>query len=380
MTKSLEIFGGLEEEVTDKIIILFGNQWDYPSIKAYSGKQEDSSTRNPLVCAKNSQKPDLVQTYFGSNKKPEGVIEEEEDEDDSSFSEPDDLSDFIVPDNEFISDIHPESASKKKKTSEGSVLHSEDEDEENEEGEGEGERNEIDTAEEGGEVVYFQDSESIYQPIMHLTQHKAYFIYIQYLLSILLDPKFLKMLESHAESKHYFEPARKKIEQACSDRKNLVITSSIWDPSLKNVLIHFPVFQSWATTSATDCQACNRSNHPASYSAHLSGTPYKSDVFWSRTKLETVKFKDATVNYELGSHCHHRTWLFHQLQHYKFQLFKKLEVKVASFTELQAAGDNVGIIDAIINDEKYIDKLYSSFKQLLSEVDDFGGLNTNKSP
>ena len=85
------------------------------------------------------------------------------------------------------------------------------------------------------------------------------------------------------------------------------------------------------------------------------------------------------MNYELGSHCHHRTWLFHQLQHYKYQLYKKLEVKVASFTELQAAGDNVGIIDSIINDEQYVDKLYTSYKQLLTEVDEFG-LNTNKSP
>ena len=257
-----------------------------PSIKPYSGKQAEESpsssgTRKSARLRKNSQKPDLVQTYFG-NKKPEGSTgdqKEEDDEDDSSFSEPDDLSDFIVPDNEFISDIHPD-GKKKKKTSEGSTVHSGDEENE---GTG-GEWNEIDQAEEGGEVVYFQDSESIYQPIMHLTLHKAFFIYIQYLISILLDPKFLKMLESHTESLHYFEPARKKIESACSDRKHLVITSSIWDPSLKNVLIHFPVFQSWKTSNITsDCQACNRSNHPATYSAHVSGTPYKSDVFWSRT-------------------------------------------------------------------------------------------------
>ena len=114
----------------------------------------------------------------------------------------------------------------------------------------------------------------------HYSMRNAFSIYIQYLLSCQLENNFVDQIIKDPESFAYFEPARKKIEHSLTDRKDLIVTSSIWSQEFHHHLLRLPHFESNRSFINLDCQVCRRSNHPSIYSLSLSGIPYNSEKMW----------------------------------------------------------------------------------------------------
>ena len=115
------------------------------------------------------------------------------------------------------------------------------------------------------------------------TLKDAFGIYTQYLLGTIAEEGFVQSLTG--QSLHYFQPAIQKVERTICDRKELMVSSSVWEPHFRTVLLSFPIFESFPVTSHMDCEACCRSNHPATYLVKLKGKQYDHLRLWKKSHL-----------------------------------------------------------------------------------------------
>ena len=112
------------------------------------------------------------------------------------------------------------------------------------------------------------------------------------------------------------------------------------DAHTQDALLSRPFFHSHQQKEqGVRCEACKR-NHTASFVVTLTGAPYDSEALWAGTlspleylALERPKNPDSAeedngdqVSFQLGSHCHKRANLFHQLAHYKAALIGLIHV------------------------------------------------------
>eukprot|EP01126_Amoeba_proteus_P027821 TRINITY_DN27540_c0_g1_i1.p1 TRINITY_DN27540_c0_g1~~TRINITY_DN27540_c0_g1_i1.p1 ORF type:complete len:132 (+),score=31.27 TRINITY_DN27540_c0_g1_i1:39-398(+) len=105
-----------------------------------------------------------------------------------------------------------------------------------------------------------------------------------------------------------------------------------WVPQFKRKMDELPFYRSYKEDKdaafGVQCDACNRKHARASYKVMLEGIPYDSRAF-----LEGYLEKEATAKnlepiqevFNVGSHCHKRTELYHRLHHYKYHLLQKVK-------------------------------------------------------
>lgn len=315
--------------------------FDFPKLSTIESSDSDSEMDDFTPVVPNKIKNSSLTLFLAGTKRTRSEISEEDS----------DLEGFIVADDEI------EKPPPKKKTKLSISLEDEDDDEY------------------AGEIIYPEDESIAIEH--HFTMKQAFSVYIQYLASCQLDEHFVDQLKHHQESIGYFEPARKKIEHSIVDRRDLIVQSSAWQTQFFEDLKYFPTYDSNHTISAKTCEACCRSNHPATYVVHFNGKRYDSETLW-KTKSNTIDEFDEICepsHYDLGCFCHKRTWLYHRLHHSKFKLIQAVKRKISPMQGKLSAEE---IINNILDDQQFISKQYCALQSLLQEADEFAKLGTNE--
>lgn len=213
----------------------------------------------------------------------------------------------------------------------------------------------------------------------NFSSRDAFAIYIQYLASALLDPEFLRLIAR--ENDGYFLSARRKIEQTVLDKVNLIAKSSVWDDSLSQDLDQYPIFKSWGKTLEFDCEACCRSNHPATFEVMLEGPTYSAIKLWQRGDKLVLPDNDSQPPssdgtrpfYRMGRNCHMRTSLFHRLLHFKYKLIMAIKTRIAIAVEGLCLNppDPVKVIEVIVDDGPWISNLFHAMDSMMKGADKF---------
>ena len=217
-------------------------------------------------------------------------------------------------------------------------------------------------------------------------------MYIQYLLSALLDEDFEGLIVSD-KREAYFSPARRRVEDHLSTKKNVIIRSSVWTQEFQDELESRPEFRSWSRKLITvNCEACGRGSHPASHHVSLEGPRYNATELWRGTleampETSDIDFEDlssvssqkheddeeeaadATV-YRLGRNCHQRAHLFHRFHHFKFNLVRQLRTKLRQMDSDRLEPQEV--VSNILDDVSWVGGVLDSTKVLVEEADEFG--------
>jgi hypothetical protein len=149
------------------------------------------------------------------------------------------------------------------------------------------------------------------------TLRQAFEVYLQFLASSIIDREFREHLEESddPDSARYFTDSVSKVERELLSRKEGLVTSTVWLPELQQDLQSRPIFRSCFEKAIaeqyTDCEACNRSRHPAIFKVTLSGRPYSSSNVWRGDLSEAIETgsggdeeEEEEVVYRLGRLCH----------------------------------------------------------------------------
>jgi len=207
---------------------------------------------------------------------------------------------------------------------------------------------------------------------------KGFEIYLQYVISANLEEDFIDTLRKDTKQ-HYFTDAIKKIEDALRDRRDFLVNSSAWNIEFKRDLDRYANYHSYALSgSYRNCQACLRSNHPATFETILEGPLYDADSLWKGLTLPPGLREDRPVppvRYSLGRFCHARSELYHKLHHYKLHLFHTVERHLESF---DSQADSNQVVHSLLDNDLWVEQLFKEFQQLLNDADKFGLENLSK--
>jgi len=207
---------------------------------------------------------------------------------------------------------------------------------------------------------------------------KGFEIYLQYVISANLEEDFIDTLRKDTKQ-HYFTDAIKKIEDALRDRRDFLVNSSAWNIEFKRDLDRYANYHSYALSgTCRNCQACLRSNHPATFETILEGPLYDADSLWKGLTLPPGLREDRPVppvRYSLGRFCHARSELYHKLHHYKLHLFHTVERHLESF---DSQADSNQVVHSLLDNDLWVEQLFKEFQQLLNDADKFGLENLSK--
>ncbi|XP_063901790.1 uncharacterized protein LOC135121400 isoform X2 [Zophobas morio] len=151
-------------------------------------------------------------------------------------------------------------------------------------------------------------------------------IFAQMLVSAVIDEDFL----SCALDEEYFQVAWRAVSDKLRSRQQL-LDSSAWLPSFRKDLHAYPdAKRTVGRNAGHDCDACERSNHPATVTVVLSGCSYDKSSFKSLPVAAEEKV------WELGCFCAKRSLLFHKIVHFPYHCYKRFYRKVKSLEPLYA--------------------------------------------
>lgn len=197
----------------------------------------------------------------------------------------------------------------------------------------------------------------------------AFKIYIQYLISSIIEPGFSEDLVKSNDS--YFTPALKKIKNSILDYKQIVVASSVWNRNFKEDLDQLPNYGSHKIEAQASCDVCSRSNRISTYQVTLSGVRYNSQKLWDGNWSEYYELsnydKIESVTYFMGRFCHTRTKLYHKLNHFQYKLAEGISNKINKSSN----DDKVSILEEILDDEKWISRRYREYEELKEMIDEF---------
>jgi hypothetical protein len=199
----------------------------------------------------------------------------------------------------------------------------------------------------------------------------AFKIFIQYLISCMLDPNFAAEVERKQDD--YFRPAVRKIHDDLFSKKEVIIRSSAWNAYFKSNLDRLPVFRSYKMSHPDgECDACKRSMHTASWQVVLEGVPYDATSYWKdgpTAANPNPQREPEQYTYNLGRFCHKRTELFHRLHHYKIRLNEQIMEKMNSLPSSLSENE---VIDTVLDDQLWINKMWKQFQGLREDALEFG--------
>ncbi|PRP89800.1 hypothetical protein PROFUN_00142 [Planoprotostelium fungivorum] len=200
----------------------------------------------------------------------------------------------------------------------------------------------------------------------------SYKVYIQWIVCNLLDPDFSEDLG--VKERAYFKPAVDKIENTIIDRQNFV-RGSVWYESFARDLDAYPIYSSWERSSKmVDCEACNKSGHPATFDVILSGQKYDAAAVWKGKEMppEPEEESGKRKTYALGRYCYARSQLYHRLQHWKYHIYSLVRKKLSKYKAEDEANE---IVDRVMADERWLGSMSLEYQDILGAMDDFKGDN-----
>lgn len=202
-------------------------------------------------------------------------------------------------------------------------------------------------------------------------EQSAFGVFVQYLLSCILDPDFRPML-SASQDDNYFVPAIKVIERKLNTVTKGVMQSDLWKDPLLTDLDQLPLFRTVAEDVATvnaKCQACNRSHKNSGVRIMLSGVRYSTRKF-----RETLEYQSGDPDFDnqptdavyvIGHSCQKRTQHYHMLVHYRFNLFEGLKDLTNSFLQRYGTLDGDQMVRILFEDDvAWINDLYREFQYI----------------
>ncbi|GAM17869.1 hypothetical protein SAMD00019534_010440 [Acytostelium subglobosum LB1] len=218
---------------------------------------------------------------------------------------------------------------------------------------------------------------SIKKQVEHLfskkfTTKESFDIFLQYIISCILDPDFIQsVMESNDR---YFMDALDKIEATVVSRKDILVTSSVWQTDFFQDLKYRPGYTGVRGDGSVRCQSCMRATHSASEVVLFSGSSYEVTDFWKGyfrrpEKLSINETEPVDKTYNLGTHCYKRSYLFHQLHHYPMRLYKTIKSEVRKYISKHPGIDSQEILFHFINNPSWTGSYFASLQSLLQQAD-----------
>lgn len=216
----------------------------------------------------------------------------------------------------------------------------------------------------------------------YIDSNEAFPVYAMYLASCLMDPDFQKELGTEADTSDdagYFLPAVRKIDGDLQFRKQQLVTSSAWRPSVIGNAELLPFISYDEVQSSADCEVCGRAGHPSSYRITLEGIPYRPEFLLEKDRWFLPNGKKwVTTKFRAGRFCFARMFLWHSMHHFRFyamrEIWRKL-LQTAQERQTLAAvrhgapasllADPQEILTAVCQDSLFIRKLLRFYNRLM---------------
>lgn len=160
-------------------------------------------------------------------------------------------------------------------------------------------------------------------------QSKEYFRdVVEWMVHNKLNPAFPR-------SNALYKVAFNKIEDEVKGRTGSQLVSSVWNNSFRRALLARPNIEmtAYPTMEHHTCDACNRTNHPASADMKLYGKAYSLETLEpltdessddERSEVERDRdghvLPDENTRFLLGKHCKANAAIAHTLTHWRFHL------------------------------------------------------------
>ncbi|KAK3602640.1 hypothetical protein CHS0354_034229 [Potamilus streckersoni] len=188
-------------------------------------------------------------------------------------------------------------------------------------------------------------------------------VYLQVFLSQALEPGFLCAI-TESENLFYLAPV-KKIDQYIEQRLEEIESKVRWRTKFKECLQARPHIRELDRPNLKQsCQACEFASQPAIKSIHLFGNPY------NRYTLEDLPVGAANLTsqeFMIGKTAAKHVGPYHNLYHYKYNLYKRCLAKINILKDSQDNNDNATILDQCLQNRAWVLQIFEDLKKLLEK-------------
>ncbi|KAL4225499.1 protein of unknown function (DUF4211) [Mactra antiquata] len=189
----------------------------------------------------------------------------------------------------------------------------------------------------------------------------AFNVYLQIFLSQALEPGFLSAIRE-ADERFYLD-ALETIDKAVGLRLTEIDKTVRWKDKFKeSVKLRPHIREIERPNLKQSCQASEFANQPAIKSVHLFGNPY--DRF---TLQETSNDGPQTpMEFMIGKTAARYVKPYHNLYHFKYNLFKRCLAKV-NLLQDDNKGDNAVILDQCLQNRNWVLQIFEDLKKMLEK-------------
>ncbi|KAF1320310.1 E3 ubiquitin-protein ligase mdm2, partial [Globisporangium splendens] len=201
-------------------------------------------------------------------------------------------------------------------------------------------------------------------------------IYLEYIEECIIDADLDNKMRRRQSNIQYqlYKEAIHHIERAICSRRDTLRGSVAWPDDMVACLKTASSFRTSRCDAQQECDACNRQNHMATFSAHLGGVACDATELYRENwmqrclvvRLRKSMFVATPVHgaFEMGSVCHARTLAYWQLLHAKRFWCILVDAKRKEFS------DATGRIAKELR-KPFHKQEFGRYKRLLDAVDTF---------
>ncbi|XP_055857096.1 uncharacterized protein LOC129919977 isoform X2 [Episyrphus balteatus] len=213
------------------------------------------------------------------------------------------------------------------------------------------------------------DTEQFIEKIMedYLTYRDHFEIYIQTMISQVLDPSFFS--EINREKDEYFLSSVRTIDEIMENCKRKLLSITPWTRSVIVSIETWPqchVFTEWGQNNVNqkNCGGCHQPGISVRFL--LFGHPYNTNT------MQTVPV-DMRVAYEkdilLCRICAARADIFHKIAHEKYNLFAICTRRVGEHQKELPGKSSTDILNDLLAENNWVDELFRNMRSSWAEVE-----------
>ncbi|KNC97499.1 hypothetical protein, variant [Spizellomyces punctatus DAOM BR117] len=224
------------------------------------------------------------------------------------------------------------------------------------------------------------------------TLFDSFRIFVEMLLEMVVDPSFGVRVYQTKDDQYL--PHVRALENRLSGYRISLVSSEVWQPDFRRSLDTCPRFRCWSVTRIGDCDACARSNRPASKRILLSGWPYNPDTLqplqnclddspnndnseFDEPDLSAArtrrKRKSPAYTYNVGRYCFARSRLYHKLRHFKYAMQEKVKEWTTKQSEWYA---DSRLSFRALEEDGLVEKLWADFENLTEHAEEYAAGET----
>ncbi|XP_064482415.1 uncharacterized protein LOC135395115 isoform X2 [Ornithodoros turicata] len=181
-----------------------------------------------------------------------------------------------------------------------------------------------------------------------------YQVYLQTLLSHVLDPNFLA--EVHRENDEYFLSNLQAIDSENDHWRNSLRGTHRWSPDLFEAVTSFPRVNLTEHNADTACQSCQ--DNGVSFECSFSGCHY------GRVDLCVVEEEPQEERKQLCSLCVEPLQCYSRLYHYKLHTFHKCKEKVEGIEKEGKLRESHIILEHCLQDDEWVNQMLLDLENL----------------